>query len=62
MHGHPDMVGYAVSDCTWLLTSPDGEAARVELKAGEVFFLPPTEHTAEDVGTTGSHAILIELK
>ena len=62
MHGHPDMVGYAVSDCTWMLTPPNGEPARVELKAGETFFLETVEHTAEDVETSESHAILIELK
>ena len=62
MHGHPEMVGYAVTDCTWVLTSPDGEEVRVDLKAGETFFLPATEHKAEDVGTSGSHAMLIELK
>jgi quercetin dioxygenase-like cupin family protein len=62
MHHHPDMAGYAVSDCTWMLTSPDGEGNRVELKAGETFYLPAVDHRAEDVGTAGSHAILIELK
>ncbi len=29
MHHHPDMVGYAVSDCSWDLTSPEGETVRV---------------------------------
>ena len=62
MHGHSEMVGYAVTDCTGILTSPDGEEARVELKAGETFFLPATEHRAEDVGTGGSRATLVELK
>ena len=62
MHHHPDMVGYAISDCTWDLTSPDGETVRVELKAGDSLFLPATDHSAIDVGDSGSHAILIELK
>ncbi len=62
MHHHPDMVGYAVSDCSWDLTSPEGETVRVEIKAGETFFLDAVDHSAKDIGTTGSHAILIELK
>ncbi len=62
MHHHPDMVGYAVTDCSWDLTSPDGETVRVEIKAGETFFLDAVDHAAKDIGTTGSHAILIELK
>lgn len=62
LHHHPDMVGYAVTDCAWYLTSPEGETVRVELKAGETFFLDAVDHSAKDIGTTGSHAILIELK
>jgi hypothetical protein len=62
MHHHPDMAGYAVSDCSWDLTSPEGETVRVEIKAGETFFLDAVDHSARDIGTTGSHAILIELK
>ena len=48
MHGHPDMVGYAVADCTWIPTSPNGQADRVEIKAGETFFLEACEHRAEE--------------
>lgn len=62
MHGHPDMVGYAITDCTWDLTGPDSETVRVEVPAGATFYLDAVEHSAHDVGTTGSHALLIELK
>ncbi|MDA1127253.1 MAG: cytoplasmic protein [Chloroflexi bacterium] len=62
MHGHPDMVGYAITACTWGLTGPDGETVRVEIPAGETFYLDAVEHSATDIGTTGSHALLIELK
>ena len=62
MHHHPDMVGYAISACTWELTSPNRETIRVELPAGETVYLDATDHSAEDVGTGESHAILIELK
>lgn len=37
MHSHPNMVGYAISDCSWDLTGPDGTTARVEVPAGATF-------------------------
>ena len=62
LHHHPDMVGYAISDCTWNLASPGGETVKVAIKAGETFYLEAVDHEAEDVGNSESHAILIELK
>lgn len=62
LHSHPDMTLYAVTDCTWALTSPDGETVTAEVPAGAVIYLDATEHSAKDVGTTGSHGIAIELK
>ena len=62
MHHHPDMVSYAITDCTWDLTSPEGETVRVDLKAGESIYIPATDHSAVDFGSAGSHGILIELK
>jgi len=56
------MVGYAISDCTWDLTRPDGNAVLVTIKTGGTFYLGAVDHSAHDVGTTGSHALLIELK
>ncbi len=62
LHGHPDLVCYAITNCTWLLKSPNGDEFRAEIKAGDTIFLDAVEHTAEDVGTSESHALLIELK
>lgn len=62
MHSHPNMVGYAISDCSWDLTGPDGTTARVEVPAGATFYLDAVDHSAFDFGTTGSHALLIEIK
>lgn len=63
MHAHPDMVVYAVSDCTWRLSAPGEEDVEVRLPAGEVFFQEAVTHAGEDVGTGGgSKAIAIELK
>lgn len=62
MHGHPNMVGYAITNHTWDLTGPDGTTVLVAVKTGETFYLDAVEHAAKDVGTGGSHALLIELK
>ncbi len=62
MHSHPDMVVYAVSDCTWRLSAPGEEDVEVQIQADEVFFQEATTHAGVDVGTGGSRAIAIELK
>ncbi len=61
-HSHPDMVLYAVTDCAWDLTAPSGETVTAEIPAGATIFLEATTHSAEDLGSSGSHAIAIELK
>ena len=61
-HSHPDMVLYAVTDCAWDLTAPDGETVTAEIPAGATIYLDATTHSAKDVGSSGSHAIAIELK
>ncbi len=41
-HSHPDMVIYAVTDCTWDLTAPDGETVTAEIPAGATIYLDAT--------------------
>ena len=62
MHTHPALVGFSVSACHWILSSPGGDPVEVNIAPGEAFFQEAVTHAAEDVGTTGSHAILVELK
>ena len=62
MHTHPSQVAIAVSDGQFRFTSPDGERVEVELKAGEVMYLDPVEHTTEILGSQEAHVILVELK
>jgi len=62
MHSHPNMVGYAISDCTWALTGPDGTTVLVAVKAGKTVYLDAVDHSPHDVGTIGPHSLLIELK
>ena len=62
MRSHPNMVGYAISDCTWTLTGLDGTTILVAIKAGKTVYLDAVDHSGHDVGTIRSHALLIELK
>jgi len=62
MHSHHNMVGYAISDCTWALTGPDGTTVLVAVKAGKTVYLDAVDYSGHDVGAIGSHALLIELK
>ena len=43
-------------------TSPSGETAEVEIKAGDVMWREAEEHSTENVGTTDIHVLLFELK
>lgn len=62
LHSHRDMVLYAVTDCAWQLTSPDGEAGEARIPQGQTIFLAATTHRAEDIGSGGSFAIAGELQ
>ena len=62
MHSHPDYLVYGLGDGTVKFTSPSGETAEVEIKAGDVMWREAEEHSAENVGTTDVHVLLFELK
>ena len=62
LHSHPDMVLYAVTNCDWKLTGPDGESMEARIPQGATIFLDATTHRAEDNGTGGSFAIAVELR
>jgi beta-alanine degradation protein BauB len=60
-HAHPDSVMYTLSSFRRRLVS--GETEReVELEAGTVGWLPAQEHHGENIGTTPTHVIFVELK
>ena len=61
LHSHPGMVLYAVTNCDWDLTGPDGDAMETHIPQGQTIFLDATTHRAEDIGTDGSFAIAVEL-
>ena len=61
-HRHPAFVLYAVSPFKRKIHLPDGKVLMREFKAGDVMYSPEQVHIGENVGTTPSHAIMVELK
>ena len=60
-HSHPDSVMVTLSDFDRRLTV--GEQSReVSLTAGQANWLPAQTHMGENVGTTPTHVVFVELK
>jgi beta-alanine degradation protein BauB len=61
-HRHPAFVLYAMSPFKRQLTLPDGKTMMREFKAGDVLYSDDQTHIGENVGTTPTHVIMVELK
>jgi hypothetical protein len=61
-HHHPCFVLYALAPFKRRLTFPDGSRKEREFQVGDVVFLPEQTHVGENIGSTPSSALLIELK
>jgi len=60
-HQHPDSVMYTLATFERRLIHGDQERD-VQLQAGRVVWVAAQEHQGENIGTTDSHSIFIELK
>ncbi|WP_028047394.1 hypothetical protein [Cellulomonas sp. URHE0023] len=60
-HEHPDSVMYTMSGFRRRLVAGDRERD-VEMSSGFVGWLPAQEHCGENIGSTPTHALFIELK
>ncbi len=60
-HRHPDSVMYTLSSFRRRVSS-GGREVELELGAGEVRWLPAQEHLGENIGTSSTHTLFIELK
>lgn len=60
-HQHPDSVMYTLSSFRRRLVSGDTQRD-VELPAGTVGWLPAQLHYGENIGTTPTHVLFVELK
>lgn len=60
-HTHPDSVMVTLSSFSRRLNSADGHI-NVEMAAFQARWLDAQEHRGTNTGTTGTHAIFVELK
>ena len=62
MHHHPDFILVVVSAFERRITLPDGSSRQRAFRAGEVLPMKAETHIGENIGTTETHALLVELK
>ena len=62
MHSHPASLICPLNTSKAKFTSPEGKTTESELKAGAVTWREAETHAVENVGTTDSHVLVIELK
>lgn len=60
-HAHPNSVLIALTDFDRRL-NVDGHERDVAMAVGQAVFLPAQRHTGENIGTTPTRTILVELK
>lgn len=61
-HSHPAFVLYAVGPFERRITLPDGKTLDRVFTGGEVMFSEAQTHMGENVGSTPTHVIMVELK
>src|SRR5436309_15989994 len=62
VHSHPAYVIYVLEGGRYRNYASDGKTTEGELKSGEVLYRDPLTHSAENIGDTPLHLILVELK
>ena len=60
-HSHPDSVMYTLSAFDRKLVAENGEGRDVSLEAGQVRWLDAQVHSGENVGSTPTHVLFVEL-
>ncbi|MEZ5627673.1 MAG: hypothetical protein R3E34_09120 [Rhodocyclaceae bacterium] len=62
LHHHPAFVLYALAPFKRKISLPDGTVIVRTFKAGDVLYSPAQTHIGENIGTTPTHVILVEMK
>ena len=62
MHSHGASFVYALSSGKTKYTFPDGKTEERETKAGTAVWSDSVTHSAENIGTTETRALVVELK
>ena len=61
-HDHPDSVMVTLSGFDRRLVNAAGESREGTFEAGEIRWLDAQTHSGENVGTTPTHVVFVELK
>lgn len=61
-HHHPAFVLYALAPFKRDIHLPEGKVVNRSFKAGDVLWSPAQTHIGENVGSTPTHAIIVESK
>ena len=61
-HHHPAFVLYALSPFELTFALPDGKVLKRSFKAGDVMWSDAQTHIGENIGTTPTHVLIVELK
>jgi hypothetical protein len=61
-HRHTAFALVALGDFKRTLTLPDGRVLTRTFRAGDVMWSPAQTHVGENVGTTPTHVVIVELK
>lgn len=61
-HEHPDSLMYTLSSFQRRLIGGSGESRDVALGSGEVRWLDAQTHSGENIGSTPTHVLFVELK
>jgi hypothetical protein len=62
MHHHSAFVLYALAPFRRRLTLGDGRTIIKEFTTGEILWSPAQSHIGENIGTTDTHVLIVELK
>jgi beta-alanine degradation protein BauB len=62
MHFHPNHVVYVLSDGMIKINQADGKSVDVDLKAGQAIWMQAGQHSAENIGKSEAHNLVVELK
>ena len=62
LHSHPASIIYVIEGGKVRSHAADGSVVEAELKTGDVQYREPLTHWAENIGTTTTRLIIVELK
>jgi beta-alanine degradation protein BauB len=61
-HHHPAFILFAIEPFKRKITLPGGKTIMREFKAGDVMWSEAQTHTGENVGTSPTHVLMVEMK